>query len=205
MIILKLRCRTGEDFLTHYQEHAPAGAVFCPTTTPLDTGAPVVVEVICKALPNRVLIRGEVVSWRPALPRRRVRAGAVVRFDADEAPKRDFVLGTVRGALSAPPRRRHARLPVALPVSISVAGAAAVPADLREISVSGGLISGITPPPIGTDVVVEMVPPGSAAPMSISGRVLYHVAETGTGIRFLFREGGGSRRLRELVRRLKAS
>ena len=41
--------------------------------------------------------------------------------------------------------------------------------------------------------------------MDISARVLYHAGEDGTGLRFLFREGGGSRRLRELVRRLKVA
>jgi hypothetical protein len=41
--------------------------------------------------------------------------------------------------------------------------------------------------------------------MDISGRALYHAGEGLTGIKFLFREGGGSRRLRELVRRFKAA
>ena len=35
--------------------------------------------------------------------------------------------------------------------------------------------------------------------------VLYHAGGDQTGIKFLFREGGGSRRLRELVRRFKIS
>ena len=48
-----------------------------------------------------------------------------------------------------------------------------------------------------------MVPPGGLTPMGISGRVLYHSGGDQTGIKFLFREGGGSRRLRELVRRFK--
>jgi hypothetical protein len=41
--------------------------------------------------------------------------------------------------------------------------------------------------------------------MSISGRVLYHACPGQTGVKFMFREGGGSRRLRELVRRFKLS
>jgi hypothetical protein len=41
--------------------------------------------------------------------------------------------------------------------------------------------------------------------MELSGRVLYHAGPGLTGIKFIFREGGGSRRLRELVRRFKTS
>ena len=39
----------------------------------------------------------------------------------------------------------------------------------------------------------------------ISGRVLYHAGPGLSGIKFIFREGGGSRRLRELVRRFKTT
>ena len=35
-------------------------------------------------------------------------------------------------------------------------------------------------------------------------RVVYHAGVNQTGVRFIYREGGGSRRLRELVRRFKA-
>ena len=40
--------------------------------------------------------------------------------------------------------------------------------------------------------------------LDLSGRVVYHAGPSQTGVRFLYREGGGSRRLRELVRRFKA-
>jgi hypothetical protein len=38
----------------------------------------------------------------------------------------------------------------------------------------------------------------------LSGSVVYHAGVYQTGVRFIYREGGGSRRLRELVRRFKA-
>jgi hypothetical protein len=79
----------------------------------------------------------------------------------------------------------------------------AIPAELREISVSGALVACGTQPPKDTEVVLEVVPPGGLTPMGISGKVLYHAGTDQTGIKFLFREGGGSRRLRELVRRFK--
>jgi Tfp pilus assembly protein PilZ len=202
--ILRVRCQSAEEFRSLYQADQANGGLFCPTTRQLSEGTAVVIELVCKALPNRVLIRGVVVSWRPALPRLRVRAGAVVQFAPEEAPKRDFVLETLGGKRTPTPRRKHTRIPIGLPVSIRIgAEPESVAAELREISVSGALVSCTVQPPLGTEVVLEVVPPGGVTPMGISGRVLYHAGSDQTGIKFLFREGGGSRRLRELVRRFK--
>jgi hypothetical protein len=178
--------------------------LFCPTTTELATETPVVVEIACKGLPNKVLVRGVVMSWRPALPRLRVRAGAFVRIAPEEASKRDFVLQTLMGTRPSSSRRKHSRIPVGLGVRVRVGSdPTGIAAELREISVSGGLLSACVQPPIGADVIVEIVPPGGVAPMLISSRVLYHAGANQTGVKFMFREGGGSRRLRELVRRFK--
>ena len=206
MNILRVRCQSAEEFRSLYQADQPDGGLFCPTTKELPHGTAVVIELVCKALPNRVLIRGTVVSWRPALPRLRVRAGAMVKFAAEEAQKRDFVLETLGGKRTPTPRRKHTRIPIALPARIRVgADADGVAADLREISVSGALLAASVQPPLGTEVVLELIPPGGMKPMDISGRVLYHAGPDQTGIKFLFREGGGSRRLRELVRRFKTA
>ena len=69
-----------------------------------------IVELVCDGLPNKVLMRGTVVAWRPALPRLRVRAGATVEFAADEDEKRRFVLAALAGELK-PPKRKHTRIP----------------------------------------------------------------------------------------------
>jgi hypothetical protein len=204
--ILRVRCRNAEDFLALYSAEHAEGALFCPTTASLTPDSPVVVEIACKALPNRVFVRGTVVSWRPALPRLRVRAGALVRFAAEEAAKRDFILETLGGLRKPSPKRKHNRIPIGLSVKLRVGAAAEqVTAELREISASGALVAAAVQPPLGTDLVLEVVPPGGVAPMDISGRALYHAGPGQTGIKFLFREGGGSRRLRELVRRFKLS
>jgi len=202
--ILRVRCRNLEEFEEHYRLDLPAGGVFCPTTTELQPGTPVVVEMACDGLPNKVLIRGTVTDWRPALPRMRVRAGATVAFEENERAKRDFVVETLRGNRPPTRRRKHTRIPVGIPCRIRVAAALdLVDAELREISVSGGLLESTVQPPIGADVVLEITPPGSEAPFDLSGRVIYHAGAGQTGVRFIYREGGGSRRLRELVRRFK--
>jgi hypothetical protein len=204
--ILRVRCRSAEEFRGLYTTDHPDGVLFCPTTTEIKAETPVVVELACKGLPNKVLLRGVVMSWRPALPRLRVRAGASIRFAADETAKRDFVLQTLMGERPETRKRKHTRIPVGLAVSVRVGNEPeAISAELREISVSGGLFFATVQPAIGTDVIVDIVPPGGIAPMSISGRVIYHAGSGQTGLKFMFREGGGSRRLRELVRRFKLS
>jgi Tfp pilus assembly protein PilZ len=204
--ILRVRCQSAEEFRSLYKADLPHGGMFCPTTQEFHEGDSVVVEIVCRLLPNRVMIRGTVLSWAAAVPRLRVRAGAVVAFHAEEASKRDFVLETLGGQRNPAPRRRHTRIPIGTPVKIRIQPAnEPMLAELREISVSGAHIACAIQPPLGTEVVLELIPPGAVTPMDISGRVLYHSGSDGTGIKFLFREGGGSRRLRELVRRFKTS
>ena len=79
------------------------------------------------------------------------------------------------------------------------------PGNLVEISLGGALLRSTMPlPPIESDVVVEVLLPGGAVPVPLSGRVAYH-SGSGAGLRFIYRDGGGSRRIREVIRRLRAS
>jgi Tfp pilus assembly protein PilZ len=206
MQILKVRFRTNREFSENYQPDFTAGGLFCPTTSPLRPGSPVICELTVPALPNKVLVRGTVRSWRPALPRLRVRAGAVIEFLPDETDKRDFILQTLAGERPPPPKRRHTRLPVELPVRFRTADQPDfTPGGLSEISVGGALLRAPTQIPLGTEVILEVVPPGAVSPIAISGKVAYHAPKEATGIKFQYRDGGGSRRLRELVRRLRLS
>jgi Tfp pilus assembly protein PilZ len=204
MQILKVRYRTNREFLDSYQNDLERGGLFCPTTTPLVPGSDVICELTIPALPNKVLIRGTVRSWRPALPRLRVRAGAVVEFAAEEADKKTFILETVRGLREPGPRRRHTRLPVELPVQWRIIGTAeSVTGGLSEISVGGALLRAGSLLPLNTEVVIEVTPPGAVSPIAISGKVTYHAPNAASGVKFQYRDGGGSRRLRELIRRLR--
>jgi len=204
LTIVVLRCRNAEAFSQAYSDAKGAVELFCPHTTAIEVGTEVVVELVCKDLPNRVMVKGKATKWRSALPRLRVRAGVTVAVDTSEKPKVDFILETFSGTRPKAPRRKHARLPVGLPVMVRLEDQArSRSATLQEISVSGGLIEGITQPEIGSQLVVRLNPPGSEQPMELACRVLYHAGKDGTGIKFLVREGGGSRRLRELVCRFK--
>lgn len=203
MQILKIRFRTNHEFSEAYQSEFGAGGLFCPTTTPLRTGTAVICELTIPALPNKVLIRGTVRAWRPALPRLRVRAGATVEFDNEEAEKRDFIIETVKGQRAPTPKRKHTRLPVEIEVRWRTTESAEfMTGGLSEISVGGALLRATVQPSIGTEVILEITPPGAVSPIAISGKVTYH-DKGATGLKFQYRDGGGSRRLRELIRRLR--
>jgi uncharacterized protein (TIGR02266 family) len=206
MEILKVRYRTNNEFAANYQHELGNGGLFCPTTAPLEPGQSVILELSVPALPNKVLIRGTVRAWRPALPRLRVRAGATVEFSTEEQDKRNFIVQTISGDREPPARRKHTRLPVDVSVRYrTIDSADFVPITLSEISVGGAMLNTAEPLPLGTDLILEMTPPGAVSPLAISGKVSYHRPDGGSGVRFLSRDGGGSRRLRELIRRLRQS
>jgi len=204
MEILRAKFRGQSDFMSAYDVDHPSGAIFVATTHEYDPGAEVLVEVSCDALPNKLIFRGTVLKWRPATPRLRVRAGATIEFAAEERDKRQFLLSALAGQVS-PPKRKHSRLPVELPVTLTTPGSGdRADGTVTEISVGGALFRSSTTFPIDSEITLELTPPGAELPMSIAGRVAYH-SPLGSGVRFMYRDGGGARRLRELFRRLRLS
>ena len=206
MVILKLRIRTADE----WRELAPSDTVgepvFVPTTDELEPGQQVIIEVSSNLLPNKVLVRGAVQTWRPALPRMRVRAGATVELANDEQIKLTFLHDVFAGKRTDVPRRRHHRLPVSVNVRYRIANSSTfIDSAISEIGVGGALLTTTQPLAIDTELTVEVVPPGAAGAIEIAGRVSYHVPSGGSGLRFVSRDGDGDRRLRELIRRLRAS
>lgn len=207
MHILKARFHGLDELLEAYKtENATAGTLFVPTTTKLATGDEVIVEVVCDGLVNKMLMRGTVQTWRPALPRLRVRAGAMIRFAADEAEKWQFILDSLAGKVPQAKKRKHTRIPLQVEVKFRPPGTTEfTDGVLTELSVGGALLRAPCPNfERDTELVLEIMPPGGIAPMSITGRVAYF-AKAGLGLRFVYRDGGGSHRIRELMRRIKVA
>jgi Tfp pilus assembly protein PilZ len=206
MNILRLRIKSADEWRELAPSENVAEPIFVPTTDELKSGEQVIVEISSNLLPNKVLIRGNVQSWRPALPRMRVRAGATVQLDVDEQVKLTFLHDVLSGKRTDVPRRRHHRLPVQFACRYRVANSPAfVDSAISEIGVGGALLTTQSPLPLDTELTLEVTPPGAAAPIAIAGRVSYHAPSGGSGLRFVSRDGDGDRRLRELIRRLRAS
>ncbi len=206
MNILRLRIKSADEWRELAPSETVTEPIFVPTTDELNAGESVIVEISSNLLPNKVLIRGSVQAWRPALPRMRVRAGATVQLDNDEQTKLTFLHDVLSGKRTDVPRRRHHRLPVQFSCRYRIASSPTfVDSAISEIGVGGALLTTQTPLPLDTELTVEVTPPGAAAPIAIAGRVSYHAPSGGSGLRFVSRDGDGDRRLRELIRRLRAS
>ena len=190
MVILKLRIRSAEE----WRELAPGDSVqdpvFVPTTDELEPGQPVIIEVSSQLLPNKVLVRGSVQNWRPALPRMRVRAGATIDLASNEQIKLTFLHDVFSGKRKDVPRRRHHRLPVEVMVRYRLENSASwIDCALVEVGVGGSLLATPEPLAIGTELTLEIVPPGAAAPLAIASKVSYHTPGGGSGLRFMSRDG----------------
>ncbi|HTL33591.1 MAG TPA: PilZ domain-containing protein [Kofleriaceae bacterium] len=206
MNILRLRIKSADEWKELAPSESVSEPIFVPTTDELTAGEQVIVEISSNLLPNKVLIRGSVAAWRPALPRMRVRAGATVQLDTDEQVKLTFLHDVLSGKRTDVPRRKNSRLPVQFACRYRVASSSQfVDSAISEIGVGGALLTTTTPLPLETELTLEVTPPGAAAPIAIAGRVSYHAPSGGSGLRFVSRDGDGDRRLRELIRRLRAS
>jgi len=206
MNILRLRIKSADEWKELAPSESVSEPIFVPTTDELTAGEQVIVEISSNLLPNKVLIRGSVAAWRPALPRMRVRAGATVQLDTDEQVKLTFLHDVLSGKRTDVPRRKNSRLPVQFACRYRLTSSSQfVDSAISEIGVGGALLTTTTPLPLDTELTLEVTPPGAAAPIAIAGRVSYHAPSGGSGLRFVSRDGDGDRRLRELIRRLRAS
>ena len=206
MNILRLRIKSADEWHELAPSESVAEPIFVPTTDELKAGDQVIVEIASNLLPNKVLIRGSVQAWRPALPRMRVRAGATVQLATDEQTKLTFLHEVFTGKRTDVPRRKNSRLPVQFACRYRLTTSPTyVDSAISEIGVGGALLTTSSPLPLDTELTIEVTPPGAAAPIAIAGRVSYHAPSGGSGLRFMSRDGDGDRRLRELIRRLRES
>jgi Tfp pilus assembly protein PilZ len=209
MRILKVRYRSATELLSAYQAGFLHGGLFYPTREAIPAGESVIMEVRLAGLADRILLRGFVAWRRQGRHRTKVRAGVGVEFLAAERHKRDFLLAFCHGELPrAVTQRRHRRLPVELRVDWRVKeDRDSHSSTLDDIAPGGAFIRTNELQPEGTPIVIEIVPPGAAAPLAIEGRVAWQrqaPGEEGLGVEFRCRDVGGLRRLKELVRRLEA-
>src|SRR3954468_3797043 len=156
MVILKLRIRTADEWRELAPSDSATDPVFVPTTDELEPQQAVIIEVSSQLLPNKVLVRGTVQSWRPALPRMRVRAGATIDLAPDEQIKLTFLHEVFSGKRTDVQRRRHHRLPVSVTVRYRLTiRSRFIESALRKIGVGGALLAAPEPLPIDTELTLE--------------------------------------------------
>lgn len=202
MRVIKARFKSKEAFLKAYNDELPHGGMFCATTEPLQENEQVVIELHFPGLPNKMMARGTVLSWRAALPRLRVRAGAMVAFDSDFVENKNFILSVAAGESHSAVKRKHARLPVEMRVTWRTNYSREIhEGQLIDISIGGAQLVTEAPVELNTDVLIDILAPGGVRPVTIAGAITSRTP-MGFGLQFIYRDAGGSRRLRELMRRL---
>jgi len=206
MTILKTLCRNEVEFFERYLADLPNGGLFIPTRRALAIGEAAVLSVRIGPRADPVLLRG-VVAWRrPGKHSTKTKAGLGVEFLASEAQGKEYLLALARGDSSVASARRHQRLPVDLPMLWQVPGSVEERAGvLRDIGRGGAFVR--TDSPIqGTDVVLKVVPPGAEIAMPVAARIAWVAPgnDAGFGVTWRARDAGGSRRIKELVRRMES-
>jgi uncharacterized protein (TIGR02266 family) len=207
MRILRARYRSGEEFLRHYQPSLVGGGVFFPTREAIPLGTPVIVEVRFPGLCNKQLMRGFIAWRRAGKHRTKLRAGLGIEFLAAESKRRDFVIAVAKGEIVEMITRRHRRLPVTLVANWRViCDRDQHHSHVEDIGPGGAFLRTTEFLPPGTEIVLDVTPPGSLRPLEIAAKVCWtrHTeGEEGIGVEFKSRDAGGTRRLKELVRRLE--
>jgi Tfp pilus assembly protein PilZ len=203
---VELLVKSHQDFLAGYDASLPDGGLFYPTRRKAPRGTPVAVIVRVGRRQPPVILQGLVAWHRPGKHLQKIRAGICVELLPSERGKREYLLDLARAGDARRSRRRHARMLVELQVTWH-------PPDrlspqrgtLRDSGPGGAFVVTGDPATHGTDLVLEVSPPGAQVAMALTARVAWlgklHGAP-GFGVEWRARDSGGSRRIREIVRRL---
>jgi Tfp pilus assembly protein PilZ len=197
------------EFHASYQPSGGNGGVFCPTRSKLQVGDLLTVKVRMGRRQPPMTLYGRVAWRRPGRHLLKIRAGIGVEFLPGEQAKCEYLLEMARSGPSVRSRRRHERIPVDLAIGWHPVGSTeGLAGKLRDVGRGGAFVLSTATVPHGSQVVLEIVPPGAQVPMAFIGRVAW-TGKTGAenvfGIEWRARDAGGGRRIKELVRRLTAS
>jgi Tfp pilus assembly protein PilZ len=205
VITLKVICPTSGDFSARYMAEFPNGGFFIPTRLSPKPGEAVMVSLRIGSRATPVMLRASVRWSRRGKIVPKVRAGVAVEFLASEANGRDHLLAIAQRDSSVTSARRHQRLPIDLPIRWSVRGSSQEHRGLlQDISIGGASIRTALPVESeGTDIFLTVVPPGAEVAMEVSARIAWMSPGVGFGLAWRARDGGGSRRIKELVRRME--
>jgi Tfp pilus assembly protein PilZ len=207
MNLIKAKYPDGDAFLQAYLKDSLHGGVFVATRRPFPLGSPIVVDIRFGELRSAVLMRGFIAWRRAGNHRSKLRSGLGIEFLASEEQKRSFLVGVARGEIVDLAQRRHRRLPVDVRVGWRLKADRSWHIDeLEDIGSGGAFIRTTTFLPVGSPVILEITAPGGLRTISIEGRIAWtrHTpGAEGIGVEFRCRDGGGTRLLQELVRRLE--
>lgn len=191
------------EFMAHYSEKYPNGALFCPTKADAQLRDKVIVDVSIPGLRQPARLRGEVISHSSG-------RGLWVHFENKSKASVEYLVAMEDEDYADRLSRAHSRYPASLAVSCRIDESNPETDTLRgklvDLSRGGAFVSGSEAPMVGTRVSLDIGPSGGD--LTSSYRVDGRVAWVGTvdslqgfGVRFDRRGIHGAAPLRTMLRR----
>ncbi len=202
MRFLTIVFASHKEFLTHFSEKYPDGALFCPTKANVPLRSRVIVDVSLPCLGQPARLRGTVISYSSG-------QGLWVAFDKQSnaivAYLKDLGIDEPQNRLS----RAHSRYPASLRVSCRIDEDNPETETLRgkivDLSRGGAFVSGSEAPMVGTRVSLDIGPGSTSESVyRVDGRVAWVGkidSQDGFGVRFDQRGIFGAAPLRTMLRR----
>ena len=195
-----------EEFLTHFSEKYPHGALFCPTKAKFQLRSKVIVDVSLPGLRQPARLRGEVISHSSG-------QGLWVAFDRQSRATVAYLKNTSDKKAQERLSRAHSRYPASLDVCCRIdednPETETLQGTIVDLSRGGAFVSGSEVPLVGTRVSLDIGPSQESSEVyRVDGRVAWvgKVDEhDGFGVRFDRRGTNGVAPLRTMLRKASES
>ncbi len=191
-----------DEFLAHFSEKYPDGALFCPTKATLQLNSRVIVDVSMPSLRQPARLRGVVISHSSG-------QGLWVAFDKQSSATVAYLKGVDSPEAKERLSRAHSRYPARLSVSCRIdednPETETLQGEIVDLSRGGAFVSGSEAPLVGTRVSLDIAPSTNSEPIyRVDGRVAWVGtvdSHDGFGVRFDQRGSFGAAPLRTMLRR----
>ena len=192
---------THGEFMAHFSDKYPNGALFCPTRAEAQLRAKVIVDVSIPGLRQPARLCGRVISHSSG-------RGMWVHFDTQSRPSVDYLTSLDDESNAERLSRAHSRYPASLQVRCSIdetnADTDALHGKIVDLSRGGAFVSGSQMPLVGTRVSLDIGPlADSPKRFRVDGRVAWVGTvddQDGFGVRFDRRGTKGAAPLRTMLR-----
>ncbi len=199
MRLVTLAFATKEEFLASYHP-ADGGSLSTRTRTDATIGEEILIEVSFPGLPNRALVRAQVMGIA-------FEHGLRFAFAPADVTTRDFLLEIARGQITVEATHRgHTRFPATLQATWSLSGGAAQPTTVEDLSAGGAFVRSAEPPAVATQVDLAIsTPVGDTLVATGTVAWIRQGKDPGFGIEFHDLAGETGRKLRAMLRHASES
>lgn len=196
------------EFMAHFSDRYPNGALFCPTKAEAGLRDKVIVDVTMPGVPQAARLCGQVISHSSG-------RGLWVHVDKQSKATMDYLKSADGGVSVDVLGRVHSRYPASLQVSCRIDEPSeheTLEGRIIDLSRGGAFVSGEEVPMVGTRVQLDIGPVphsngrqrSAPAMFRVEGRVAWvgEVAnQKGFGVRFDQRGSRGTAPIRNMLRR----